>query len=59
MSKRGPKIRTASNSRAVAGAVRSRLECPSYLSERARAEYSRLVDVLDVRRAACVRPTRA
>src|ERR1017187_1475963 len=49
MSNRGPKIRTAANSAPVAGAIRIARQAPDYLSERARAEYSRVVDDLDGR----------
>jgi P27 family predicted phage terminase small subunit len=47
MANRGPKIRTAANTARVAGVVSVRSVAPEYLSERARAEYSRLVDDLD------------
>lgn len=49
MADRGPKIRTAANSARAVGAVSVRAGAPQYLSERARAEYSRLSDELDSR----------
>jgi P27 family predicted phage terminase small subunit len=47
MANRGPKIRTSANSAPVAGVVSVRAGAPEYLSERARAEYVRVADVLD------------
>jgi P27 family predicted phage terminase small subunit len=49
MAKPGPKVRTAANSAGGLIAMQFPLESPAYLSERAQAEYARLVGVLERR----------
>jgi len=49
MAKPGPKVRTPANSRGGAIAIPFPPESPDHLSERARAEYARLVDLLERR----------
>ncbi len=49
MSKRGPKIKTPLNSRGGPVSIPFPMEAPAYLSDRARAEYGRLMEVLDLR----------
>ena len=47
MATRGPKVKTVAHSRGELVAIPFPKEAPAYLSERATAEYARLVDLLD------------